>query len=74
MKAQKMSAAVENAVSSRPRKILVLNEIVCLLRKHIEQKEKKIDGLEHEVCRSNKKIKNLEEQLTHDSDEIAVRQ
>ena len=62
---------IGDAVAARPRKIQVLNEIVKILREHIDQREEKIDGLENLVYLSKEKIKSLEEQLSTDEDWVS---
>ena len=66
-----MSELSCDAVSKRPRKIEVLNEIVRILREHIDQREEKIGGLENQIQFSKEKIKNLEHQLYTDEDLVS---
>lgn len=57
-------------VSRRPKKIQVLNEIVRILKDHIEQRDDAIGGLEGQIFLSKAKIKLLEEELNDDIKQV----
>ena len=67
-----MSSVNLSVVSNRSRKIQVLNEIVRVLRDHLEQREMKIDGLVSHVLGCKEKIKNLEGKLNEEEKSVSV--
>ena len=46
-----------------PTKVRALEEVVGLLKKHIQQRESEINGLGTRLRQSNEKIKELEQKL-----------
>ena len=67
-----MSSVNLSVVSNRSRKIQVLNEIVRVLRDHLEQREMKIDGLVSHVLCCKEKIKNLEGKLNEEEKSVSA--
>lgn len=59
-----MSNSKREGEKEGPVKVRALEEVVTLLKKHIQQREAEINGLGLQLHRSNDKIKDLERKLS----------
>ena len=58
-----MSKTGSSGEGEGPTKVRALEEVVGLLKKHIQQRESEINGLGNQLRLSNQKIKSLEQEL-----------
>lgn len=62
-----MSSSKREGEKEGPVQVRALEEVVTLLKKHIQQREGEINGLGQQLRRSNDKIKDLERKLSDQS-------